>query len=31
MLSDDESPPSELMRPEVTETVLSLDEIFVEE
>jgi len=31
MLSDNESPPSELMRPEVTETVLSLDEIFVEE
>ena len=31
MLSDGESPPSELMRPEVTETVLSLDEIFVEE
>ena len=31
MLSDGESPPSELMRPEVTETVLSLDEVFVEE
>ena len=31
MLSDNESPPPELMRPEVTETVLSLDEIFVEE
>lgn len=31
MLSDNESPPSELMRPEVTETVLALDEIFVEE
>ena len=31
MLSDNESPPSELMRPEVTETVLTLDEIFVEE
>jgi sulfate adenylyltransferase len=31
MLSDGESPPSELMRPEVTETVLSLKEIFVEE
>ena len=31
MLSDGESPPSELMRPEVTETVLTLEEIFVEE
>ena len=31
MLSDNESPPLELMRPEVTETVLSRDEIFVEE
>ena len=31
MLSDGESPPSELMRPEVTETVLTLGEIFVEE
>jgi sulfate adenylyltransferase len=31
MLSDGESPPSELMRPEVTETVLNLGEIFVGE
>jgi sulfate adenylyltransferase len=31
MLSDGESPPSELMRPEVTETVLNLGEVFVEE
>lgn len=31
MLADGESPPSELMRPEVTETVLSFDKIFVEE
>ena len=30
MLSDGESPPSELMRPEVTETVLNLGEVFVE-
>lgn len=31
MLSDNESPPPELMRPEVTETVLTLEEIFVDE
>jgi len=30
-LSEGERPPSELMRPEVAETVLSIDEIFVEE
>jgi len=31
MLSEGESPPSELMRPEVAETVLMLDEVFVED
>jgi sulfate adenylyltransferase len=31
MLSDGDSPPSELMRPEVTETVLTQDKVFVEE
>ena len=30
-LSDDERPPPELMRPEVAETVLTLDEVFIEE
>ncbi|MCQ4334957.1 sulfate adenylyltransferase [Natronomonas sp. F2-12] len=31
MLSEDEVPPSELMRSEVAETILTLDEVFVEE
>lgn len=31
MLSDGERPPPELMRPEVAETVLTLDSVFVEE
>jgi len=31
MLSDGKNPPSELMRPEVAETVLTLDEVFMEE
>lgn len=30
-LSEGEQPPSELMRPEVSETVLSIDEVFIEE
>jgi ATP sulfurylase len=30
-LSEGEQPPSELMRPEVAETVLSIGEVFVEE
>jgi sulfate adenylyltransferase len=31
MLGNGENPPAELMRPEVAETVLRLDEVFVEE
>ncbi len=31
MLGDDDTPPAELMRPEVAETVLNLDGVFVEE
>jgi sulfate adenylyltransferase len=31
LLSDEETPPAELMRPEVAETVLTLDDVFVED
>lgn len=31
LLSDGETPPAELMRPEVAETVLTLDDVFVED